>query len=76
MRLCHVLFALLAVAAPLCGQRHKLTINAETPEGQELQGIGQENDAAKKMALMEAFIQKHPAHEGRGGSWSRWFPRT
>jgi len=66
VRLCHVLFALLAVAAPLCGQRHKLTINAETPEGQELQGIGQENDAAKKMVLMEAFLQKHPSHDGAG----------
>ncbi len=54
----------LAAAILLHGQRHKLTINAETPEGQLLQQIGQESDAAKKLTLMEEFIQKNPKHEG------------
>jgi tetratricopeptide (TPR) repeat protein len=31
-----------------------------------LQAIGQEADAAKKTALMEDFVQKHPKHEGTG----------
>jgi len=58
--------ALLVLASNLPGQRHKLTINAETPEGQQLQAIGQESDAAKKTALMEEFAQKYPKHEGAG----------
>ena len=45
-------------------QRHALgEVNAETPEGQLLQQIGQEQDAAKKLDLMEQFIAKHPKHE-------------
>jgi hypothetical protein len=46
-------------------QRHKLgEVNAETPEGQLLQQIGQEADAAKKLELMEKFTAQHPKHEG------------
>jgi tetratricopeptide (TPR) repeat protein len=45
-------------------QRHKLTINAETPEGLLLQNIGQESDDAKKLTLLEAFVQQYPKHEG------------
>jgi hypothetical protein len=66
MRLIPTAFALLVLAVTLTAQRHKLTINAETPEGQQLQAIGQEADAAKKTALMEEFVQKHPKHEGTG----------
>jgi tetratricopeptide (TPR) repeat protein len=48
-------------------QRHTLgEVNAETPEGQMLQQIGQEQDAAKKLELMEQFVSKHPSHEGTG----------
>jgi tetratricopeptide (TPR) repeat protein len=52
------------VTGTLAAQRHKLVINAETPEGQQLQQIGQEQDAGKKLALMEDFLAKHPKHEG------------
>mgnify|MGYP005842709791 CR=1 FL=1 len=45
-------------------QRHRLsTINAETPEGALLQQIGQEEDTAKKLALLEKFAAEHPKHE-------------
>ena len=56
-----VLVCLLAL--PLAAQRHKVSINAETPEGQLLQQIGQEEDAAKKAALAEQFVSQHPKHE-------------
>lgn len=63
-------FRLIVAFAALLGtaaaQRHKLVINAETPEGQLLQQIGQEADAAKKLALMEDFVQKYPRHDGTG----------
>ncbi len=46
------------------GQRHKLgVVDSGVPEGQLLQQIGQENDEAKKLALMEQFAVKFPAHE-------------
>lgn len=48
---------------PAAAQRHKLTINAETPEGQLLQNIGTEQDPTKKLALLEEFEAKHPKHE-------------
>jgi tetratricopeptide (TPR) repeat protein len=57
----------LAVAVPLAAWqqlRSKLVINTSTPEGQLMQQIGQESDAAKKLALMEQFIAKYPQHEG------------
>lgn len=54
---------LLAVA-PAGAQRHKFTINTETPEGQLLAQIGQEEDAAKKLGLLEQFVEKFPKHEG------------
>ncbi|MBL8232320.1 MAG: hypothetical protein JNL98_27740 [Bryobacterales bacterium] len=52
------------VTGTLAAQRHKLVINAETPEGQLLQQIGQEQDAAKKTGLMEDFLTKHSKHDG------------
>lgn len=59
--------ALLACLASASGQeRHKLVINAETVEGKLLQGIGQESDEPKKLALMEQFLAQYPAHEGAG----------
>ncbi|MCC6586107.1 MAG: hypothetical protein IT168_05260 [Bryobacterales bacterium] len=38
--------------------RHKVDINTETPEGQALQAIGQEQDGAKKLALLEEFSSR------------------
>lgn len=59
MRILILPIALLLVW-PLCAQRHKVNINTETPEGQLLQMIGQEAEGERKMAMMEAFIEKHP----------------
>lgn len=52
-------FVLLSASVALAQNRHKVDINAETPEGQALQAIGQEQDAAKKTALLEDFAAKH-----------------
>lgn len=61
-----LLFALVWMPAAQA-QRHTLgEVNAETPEGQILQQIGQEQDAAKKLELMEKFVAEHPKHEGTG----------
>ncbi len=54
-------------ASPALAQRHTLgTVNAETPEGALLQQIGQADDEAKKIALMEQFATQFPKHEGIG----------
>ena len=45
------------------GQRYKFTINAETPEGALLQQIGQEEDPAKKLGLLEQFAGQYGKHE-------------
>jgi hypothetical protein len=59
-----IVFALICIQ-PAGAQRHQLgEVNTETPEGQLLQQIGQEADAAKKTALMEKFVAEHPKHEG------------
>jgi tetratricopeptide (TPR) repeat protein len=51
-----IVFALAAMA-----QRHKLDeINADKPEGKLLQQVTQENDPAKKAALMEQFASQFP----------------
>ena len=47
-----------SVASPVWGQRKQISINAETPHGAVLQKIGQEGDAAKKLAHMEEFASK------------------
>jgi tetratricopeptide (TPR) repeat protein len=57
-----VLLVLPAVAQ----QRQNFTINVGTPEGQLLQNIGQEADEAKKVAMMQEFMDKYPMHEGAG----------
>ncbi len=55
---------LVAFALAAFGQRHKLElVDSEKPEGKLLQQIGQENDAAKKAALMEQFTQQYPKTE-------------
>lgn len=64
MRIYRIVAVALLSAMALTAQRRELTINAETPEGQVLQQIGQEADAAKKAALMEEFAQKYPKHDG------------
>ena len=52
---------LLALALPAAGQRHKIEeINAKKPDGKLLQQIMQENDAAKRIALLERFTTEFP----------------
>ncbi len=54
-------------AAPGWGQCHKLAeVNTATPEGQLLQQAGQEENAAKKTALLEQFAAQYPKHEAVG----------
>ncbi|MCC6860745.1 MAG: hypothetical protein IT158_19410 [Bryobacterales bacterium] len=60
------LILLIAIAAAAFGQRAKLVVNAETPEGQLLQQIGQESEEAKKTGLLEQFAAKYPTHESAG----------
>jgi tetratricopeptide (TPR) repeat protein len=55
---------LVLLALPALAQRQNFTINVGTPEGQQLQAIGQESDEAKKVALMEDFLGKYAKHEG------------
>jgi tetratricopeptide (TPR) repeat protein len=55
----------LLLAGGAWGQgRHKVDINAETPEGKALQEIGQEQDPAKRLALMDKFLGAHASHAG------------
>src|SRR5215469_16004055 len=61
-----ILISILTTGAALA-QRHKLgTVNAETPEGQLLQQIGQTEDEGKKLQLMEQFAAQSPKHEAIG----------
>lgn len=65
----YLLLALAVAAAPSgsFAQCFALAeVNAETPEGQLLQQIGQESDEARKLALMEKFAAAHPKHEAAG----------
>ncbi|MDX2181517.1 MAG: hypothetical protein SFV18_18120 [Bryobacteraceae bacterium] len=64
-------FALTGVSE---AQKYRLEINAETPEGALLQQIGTENDAGKKLALMEKFVAAHPKHDGAAWVYSQMVP--
>jgi len=67
MKLRILTLTLILTAGSALAQRHKLgTVNAETPEGQLLQQIGQAPDEAKKLALMEQFAAQAPKHEAIG----------
>jgi hypothetical protein len=62
-----VVAALTIAAGPANAQRHKLgTVNTETPDGALLQQIGQADDDAKKLTLMEQFDSQHAKHEAIG----------
>lgn len=59
-----ILVLCLSLSAGICfGQRYKFTINAETPEGALLQQIGQEEDTAKKLSLLEQFAGQYGKHD-------------
>ncbi len=58
---------LVAFTVAAFGQRHKLEeVDSEKPEGKLLQQILQENDQAKKAALMEQFASQYPKLEASG----------
>jgi hypothetical protein len=60
-----VIVCLIAFALTASGQRHKIDeINSEKPEGKLLQQIMQENDAAKRTALLDQFAGEFPKHDG------------
>lgn len=62
-----VVVAVTLLCLPAFGQRHKLeSIDASTPEGQELQAIGTEQDPAARTALLEKFAAAHPKHPAYG----------
>jgi len=64
MKTIAIIFVLALTAVPARPQCHKLPdINTATPEGQLLQQAGQEEDAAKKMALQEQFVSQYPQNE-------------
>lgn len=74
MRILIVAAAFLLAAGPAMPQRQKFTINTETPEGQLLQQIGQEEDSAKKLALLEKFVAEYPKHEAIGWVYAQMVP--
>ncbi|HXB72079.1 MAG TPA: hypothetical protein VNY05_27835 [Candidatus Acidoferrales bacterium] len=56
---------LIALSLTALGQRHKIEeVNSEKPEGKLLQQIMQENDAAKKAALMDQYASQFPKDAG------------
>lgn len=56
---------LIAFSLTALGQRHKIEeVNSEKPEGKLLQQIMQENDAAKKAALLDQFATQFPKDPG------------
>src|SRR5258706_594884 len=56
---------LIAFSLTALGQRHKIEeVNSEKPEGKLLQQIMQENDAAKKTALLDQFASQFPKDAG------------
>lgn len=74
MRAVLTVVVLLVSAGAAMGQRQKVNINTETPEGQALQQIGQENDEAKKLALMEDFVAKFPKTENTAWVYAQMQP--
>lgn len=63
MRRLSLVVALLLAAGTAFAQRQRFTINTETPEGQLLQQIGEQEDPAQKLALLEKFSAEYPKHE-------------
>ncbi|MCZ2077100.1 MAG: tetratricopeptide repeat protein [Bryobacteraceae bacterium] len=64
MRVGVLAITFLAGTVLLTAQRRELTIDAGTPEGAQLQQIGQESDQAKKLQMLEKFATDHPQYEG------------
>jgi len=58
-----VLTVVLAAASGLEAAKRHLNVNTETPEGIKLKALTDEEDAAKKLALMEQFVAEHPKND-------------
>src|SRR5271156_5000982 len=57
-----VSFCFLFLTAQAGAQSNKIEIAAGTPEDQELQAITNEPDAAKKLTMYQAFVQKYASN--------------
>jgi hypothetical protein len=57
--------------AGLAQGRFKPDINAETPEGKMLQEIGQTEEGAKRIELIEKFLAAHGNHGGAAWAYSQ-----
>src|ERR1700691_1008248 len=55
-------FYFLFLAASSAAQTDKIIIPAGTPEDHELQAISNEQDAAKKLAMYQDFVQKYSSN--------------
>ncbi|PYX07306.1 MAG: hypothetical protein DMG85_11890, partial [Acidobacteria bacterium] len=61
-RSCLPLVFIVLISLPLHAQLDRLVIPAGTPEDQALQAISNEQDAQKKLAMYEDFLQKFAAN--------------
>src|ERR1700678_3384179 len=57
-----VVFCFFLVTLPANAQADKILIPAGTPEDHDLQAIASEQDAAKKLALYQDFVQKYASN--------------
>ena len=57
-----VLSSFLSIAARVHAQADKVMIPAGTPEDHDLQAISNEQDAAKKLAMYQDFVQKYSSN--------------
>src|SRR5581483_10816118 len=72
MKLAAITMAWAFAAATASAQRFSIgEINAEKPEGQLLQQIGQESDQTKKLALLEQFAAKFPGDKAIGAVYEQ-----
>ncbi len=74
MRIATAAAVLLLAFGAANAQRHRISINTETPEGQILQQAGSESDEAKKLALLEQFAAQYPKHEAIAWVYEQLIP--
>ncbi len=70
MRRFKLAVTLLLAAGTALAQRQRFTINTETPEGQLLQQIGEQEDPVQKLGLLEKFVAQYPQHEAIPWVWA------
>src|SRR6266851_5552956 len=70
-RSCLPLVFIVLISLPLHAQLDRLVIPAGTPEDQALQAISNEQDAQKKLAMYEDFVQKFSSNPAAAayGNW-------